>query len=64
MSSTVAGLLQVGLLVVALAVVYKPLGDYMARVFTSKKHLAVERAIYRVAVTPTATGVRRTWPVC
>jgi K+-transporting ATPase ATPase A chain len=48
MSSTVAGLLQVGLLVVALAAVYKPLGDYMARVFTSKKHLAVERAIYRV----------------
>jgi potassium-transporting ATPase potassium-binding subunit len=48
MSSTVAGLLQVGLLVLALAFVYKPLGDYMARVFTSKKHLAVERAIYRV----------------
>lgn len=48
MSSTAAGLLQVGLLIVALAVVYKPLGDYMARVFTSKKHLAVERAVYRV----------------
>ena len=40
MSSTVAGLLQVGLLLLALAVVYKPLGDYMARVFTSEKHLA------------------------
>jgi potassium-transporting ATPase potassium-binding subunit len=48
MSSTVAGLLQVGLLVLALAVVYKPLGDYMARVFTSEKHLKVERAVYRV----------------
>jgi K+-transporting ATPase ATPase A chain len=48
MSSTVAGLLQVGLLVLALAAVHKPLGDHMARVFTSKKHLAVERAIYRL----------------
>jgi K+-transporting ATPase ATPase A chain len=48
MSPTVAGLLQVGLLVVALAVVHKPLGDYLARVFTSTKHLRVERAIYRV----------------
>jgi K+-transporting ATPase ATPase A chain len=53
MSSTVAGLLQVGLLVLALALVYKPLGDYMARVFTSKKHLAIERVIYRtVRVNP------------
>ena len=32
MSDTTAGLLQVGLLVAALAVVYRPLGDYMARV--------------------------------
>jgi potassium-transporting ATPase potassium-binding subunit len=48
MSSTVAGLLQVGLLVVALAAVYKPLGDHMARVFTGTRHLRVERAIYRV----------------
>lgn len=48
MSPTVAGLLQVGLLIVALAVVYKPLGDYLARVFKSTKHLRVESAIYRV----------------
>jgi potassium-transporting ATPase potassium-binding subunit len=41
------GLLQVGVLVLALAAVYKPLGDYMARVFTSQRHLAVERVIYR-----------------
>ncbi|HEX6358414.1 potassium-transporting ATPase subunit KdpA [Actinophytocola sp.] len=48
-----AGLLQIALLVLALAVVYKPLGDYMARVFTSTKHLAVERVIYRtVRVNP------------
>jgi len=44
-----AGLLQVGILFAALAVVYRPLGDYMARVFTAKSHLRVERAIYRFA---------------
>jgi potassium-transporting ATPase potassium-binding subunit len=48
MSPTWAGLLQVGLLFAALGVVYKPLGDYMARVFTSEKHLKVERVIYKV----------------
>lgn len=61
MSSTVAGLLQVGVLVVVLAAVYKPLGDYMARVFTDKKHLAVERVIYRVGrINPEA---EQRWPV-
>ncbi|XVS62179.1 potassium-transporting ATPase subunit KdpA [Actinosynnema sp. CA-299493] len=49
MSSTTAGLLQVGLLVAALAVVHRPFGDYMARVYTSSKHTRVERALYRVA---------------
>ncbi|XVV00711.1 potassium-transporting ATPase subunit KdpA [Actinosynnema sp. CA-248983] len=49
MSSTAAGLLQVGVLLVALALVYRPFGDYMARVYSSAKHLRVERAIYRVA---------------
>jgi K+-transporting ATPase ATPase A chain len=53
MSSTWAGLGQVALLLVALAVVYKPLGDYMARVFTTPKHWRVESAIYRfVRVNP------------
>ena len=61
MSSTVAGLLQVGVLLVLLAAVYKPLGDYMARVFTDTKHLAVERAIYRVGrVNPDS---QQRWPV-
>ncbi|HWM03928.1 MAG TPA: potassium-transporting ATPase subunit KdpA [Actinophytocola sp.] len=61
MSSTVAGLLQVGVLLVLLAAVYKPLGDYMARVFTDKKHLAVERVIYRAArVNP---DNEQRWPV-
>ena len=48
MSTTVAGLLQVGLLIVALAVVYRPFGDYMAHVFTTDKHWRVERGLYRL----------------
>lgn len=40
---------QVALLVVALAAVHAPLGAYMARVYTSPRHLAVERAGYRAA---------------
>jgi K+-transporting ATPase ATPase A chain len=53
MSSTWAGLGQVALLLVALAVVHKPLGDYMARVFTTARHWRVESAIYRfVRVNP------------
>jgi potassium-transporting ATPase potassium-binding subunit len=48
MSDTTAGLLQAGLLVVALAAVHAPLGDYMARIYSSTKHYAVERGLYRV----------------
>jgi potassium-transporting ATPase potassium-binding subunit len=48
MNGAVAGWLQAGLLVVALAVTYRPLGDYMAHVFTSPKHWRVERFLYRV----------------
>ncbi|MCS7475236.1 potassium-transporting ATPase subunit KdpA [Umezawaea endophytica] len=48
MSSTVAGLLQVAVLLAALAVVYRPLGDYMARVFSTAKHTRAEAAVYRV----------------
>ncbi len=33
---------------VVLALVYRPLGDYMARVFTSPRHPRVERGAYRV----------------
>ncbi|HEY7596778.1 MAG TPA: potassium-transporting ATPase subunit KdpA [Actinophytocola sp.] len=61
MSSTVAGLLQVGILLAVLAAVYKPFGDHMARVFTDKKHLAIERVIYRtVRVDPES---EQRWPV-
>jgi potassium-transporting ATPase potassium-binding subunit len=48
MSDTAAGLLQVGLLLAALALCYRPLGAYMARVFTSERDLRVEKVIYRV----------------
>ena len=56
-----AGLIQVGILLAVLAAVYKPLGDYMARVFTDKRHLAVERVVYKaVRVSPEA---EQRWPV-
>ena len=48
MSDTLAGLLQIGALVAALAICYRPLGGYMARVFTSERDLGVERVIYRL----------------
>jgi len=44
-----AGLLQVGLLIVALAVVHRPFGDYMARVYTGTRHSRVERVVYQAA---------------
>jgi len=34
---------------VVLALVYRPLGDYMARVYTSEKDLRAERLLYRIA---------------
>ena len=36
MSETAAGLLQTGLICLALAVCYRPLGGYMARVFATE----------------------------
>jgi potassium-transporting ATPase potassium-binding subunit len=48
MSRTAAGWLQFALLAVALAACYVPLGNYMARIFTSSGHWRVERGIYRL----------------
>ena len=45
----------------ALAVCWKPLGDYMAHVFTSTKDLAVERITYRVIGVDSSADQR--WPV-
>ncbi len=47
MSGSLAGFLQVGLLILALAICYRPLGDYIARVVTTDKDWRVERVIYR-----------------
>ncbi|MBB2894447.1 potassium-transporting ATPase subunit KdpA [Flexivirga oryzae] len=49
MSEQASGLLTIALLVAVLAVVHVPLGDYMARVFSSDKDLAIERAFYRAS---------------
>lgn len=59
MNSALAAGLQIGFVILALAIAYVPLGDYMARVFTGPhslrasglstiKHSRVERLIYRV----------------
>ncbi len=48
MNSTAAGWLQFALLVAALAACYIPLGNYIARIFTSKEHWRVERGIYKL----------------
>ena len=48
MSGSAAGFLQVGLLVLALAACYRPLGDYIAHVVTSDRDWRVEKAIYRL----------------
>ncbi|MCU1615125.1 MAG: potassium-transporting ATPase, subunit [Frankiales bacterium] len=48
MSDTWAGIVFLVTLVAALALVHRPFGDYMARVLTGTRHLAVERGLYRV----------------
>ena len=48
MSDTWAGVVFVISLIGALALVHKPLGEYIARVLTGTRHLRVERAVYRV----------------
>ena len=45
MTNTVAGWLQLGLLIVALGACYVPVGSYMAHIFTTDKHWRVERGI-------------------
>lgn len=47
MSPELAGVLQLLALIAALALAYRPLGDYMARVYSSGKHLRVEKWIYK-----------------
>jgi K+-transporting ATPase ATPase A chain len=49
MGPTAAGVVFIVSLVLALAVSYRPLGDYMAKVYRSERHLSPERWIYRAA---------------
>jgi K+-transporting ATPase ATPase A chain len=53
------GVLQAATLLLVLALIYRPLGDYIARVYTSSRDLAVERGTYRlIGVDPRA---EQTW---
>lgn len=61
MSSTLAGWLQVIALVGALALCYRPLGDYIARILTTSKHLRAERGLYKVIGVDGDADQR--WPV-
>jgi K+-transporting ATPase ATPase A chain len=55
MSSALAGWLQAALLVAALAACYVPLGNYMARIFTTDRHWRVERGVFKlIGVDPAA----------
>ena len=50
---------QAAALALVLAVLYRPLGDYMARVYTSTRDTKVERGLYRImGVNPSAA---QTW---
>ncbi|MGW7573407.1 potassium-transporting ATPase subunit KdpA [Streptomyces sp. NPDC054765] len=61
MNDTLAGWLQILVLVAALALSFRPLGDYMAHLLTATRHLRVERLVYK------AGGVHadadQKWPV-
>lgn len=60
MSPVLAGVLQFLALIVALALAYRPLGDYMAKVYSSEKHLRVEKWIYKgIGANPNA---EMRWP--
>ncbi|GHF47765.1 potassium-transporting ATPase potassium-binding subunit [Kitasatospora xanthocidica] len=61
MSSTLAGWMQALALVGALALCYRPLGDYIARILTTPRHLRAERGIYKVIGVDGDADQR--WPV-
>ncbi|MFC8516388.1 potassium-transporting ATPase subunit KdpA [Streptomyces sp. NPDC057257] len=60
MGPVLAGFLQLLALIGALALAYIPLGNYMARVYSSDKHWRVEKWIYKgIGANPDA---EMTWP--
>jgi K+-transporting ATPase ATPase A chain len=60
-NDTLAGWLQILALLTVLALSYRPLGDYMARVLTSTRHLRVEKLLYRLGGVDGDADQR--WPV-
>ncbi|MFI1338166.1 potassium-transporting ATPase subunit KdpA [Streptomyces sp. NPDC020845] len=60
MSPVLAGVLQLLALMGALALVHRPLGDYMAKVYSTDKHLRVEKWIYKGIGANPNTEMR--WP--
>lgn len=60
MSPQVAGLLQLTALIAALALAYRPLGDYMARVYSSERNYRPEKWIYKAIGANPAAEMR--WP--
>ncbi|MFE4693103.1 potassium-transporting ATPase subunit KdpA [Streptomyces sp. NPDC056749] len=60
MSPVTAGALQLLALMSALALAYRPLGEHMARVYSSEKHYRPEKWIYRAIGANPSTSMR--WP--
>ncbi|WP_031140746.1 potassium-transporting ATPase subunit KdpA [Streptomyces xanthophaeus] len=60
MSPVLAGVLQLLALIAALALAYRPLGDYMARVYSSEKHYKPEKWIYKAIGANPSAEMR--WP--
>ncbi|GAA3889840.1 potassium-transporting ATPase subunit KdpA [Streptomyces sp. NPDC003631] len=60
MGPVLAGVLQLLALIAALALCYVPLGNYMAKVYTSDKHWRVEKWIYKGIGANPDTEMR--WP--
>ena len=61
MNNTWLFILQILTLIVVLGLAYRPLGDYMAHVYTTEKNLKVERGFYRLIGVDSAS--EQTWPV-
>jgi K+-transporting ATPase ATPase A chain len=60
-SDTLGGWLEILVLVAAMALSFRPLGDYMAHVLTSPRHWRVERLVYRAGGLDGDADQR--WPV-
>ncbi|MDQ1545927.1 MAG: potassium-transporting ATPase potassium-binding subunit [Actinomycetota bacterium] len=61
MNNTWLFILQALTVIVVLGLLYRPLGGYMAHVYTTQKNLRVERGFYRlIGVDPAS---EQTWPV-